>query len=288
MTFKHRRCPILTENMINTVRVVDIKEECPGVKTIHFKIKLKSPKPGQFLMIWMPGIDEIPMSVSGWDNLDNWSFTVKEVGECTKFLSGLKKGDYIGVRGPLGNHFKIPNDSSIRIILIGGGTGIAPLKFLSDELLNQRRTFTFIEGAKSENQLIFKDLLKKNKKVIDELIFCTDDGSFGPKAFASEALENYITKLSKEHHEKIMIYACGPELMMYEVFKICMKFNLKMQASLERVMRCGCGICGLCALDPLGLLVCRDGPVFNFEQLKQIEDFGNYKRDFSGKKIKLN
>ena len=271
--------------MINTVQVLDIKEECSGVKTIHFKIKLHTPKPGQFLMVWMPGIDEIPMSVSGWDNLDNWSFTVKEVGECTKFLSELKIGEYIGIRGPLGNHFTIPSDSSNRIILIGGGTGIAPLKFLAEKLLDQKRIFTFIEGAKTESQLIFKDLL--NKKSIDELLFCTDDGSFGSKAFASEVLENYIKTLSKEHREKIMIYTCGPELMMFEVFKICKKYNLKMQASLERVMRCGCGICGLCALDPLGLLVCKDGPIFTIEQLKQIGDFGNYKRDFSGMKIKL-
>ena len=82
----------MTENMINTVQVLDIKEECPGVKTIRFKLKLQTPKPGQFLMIWMPGVDEIPMSVSGWDNLDNWSFTVKEVGECTKFLSEIRSG----------------------------------------------------------------------------------------------------------------------------------------------------------------------------------------------------
>ena len=133
--------------MINTVQVLDIKEECPGIKTIRFKIKLQTPKPGQFLMVWMPGIDEIPMSVSSWDSLDNWTFTVKEVGECTKFLSELKIGEYIGIRGPLGNHFTIPRDSSNRIILIGGGTGIAPIKFLADELVNQKRVFTFIEAV---------------------------------------------------------------------------------------------------------------------------------------------
>ncbi|MFX1428249.1 MAG: dihydroorotate dehydrogenase electron transfer subunit, partial [Promethearchaeota archaeon] len=62
---------------------------------------------------------------------------------------------------------------------------------------------------------------------------------------------------------------------------------IKFYASLERIMRCGCGLCGLCALDPLGLLVCKDGPIFNSEQLEKIEDFGKYKRDFTGKRISI-
>ena len=273
--------------MMHTVRVVKIKEECFGVKTIFFKINLQKPKPGQFLMVWVPGIDEIPMSVSSWDKNDYWSVTVKNVGECTKHLSDVKIGDYIGIRGPLGNNFTIPKDSSKKILLIGGGTGLAPLKFLAEELMHQKRTFTFIEGAKSKNQVIFKDALQINKKATNELIFCTDDGSFGIKAFAPEVLKDYIANLSKKHLENLIIYTCGPEIMMYKVYELCKEFHLKLQASLERVMRCGCGICGLCAIDPLGLLVCKDGPIFRCDQLEKMEDFGKYRRDFTGKKIKI-
>ena len=277
----------MTENMITTVRVDHIKQECLDVKTLYFNVKLQKPKPGQFLMVWMPGIDEIPMSVSGWNKNNEWSITVKNIGECTENLSNIKPGDYIGIRGPLGNHFTIPNSTSSKLILIAGGIGVAPIKFLVDDLINQKRKFTFIEGAKSENQLIFKEILKSEERNIDEIIFCTDDGSFGTKAFAPVMLENLIPTLSDEF-ENVVIYACGPELMLYEIFNICKKHDIKIQVSLERVMRCGCGLCGLCAIDPLGLLVCKDGPIFNSEQLNQIEDFGHYKRDFSGKKIKLN
>jgi dihydroorotate dehydrogenase electron transfer subunit len=277
----------LTENMITTVRVDRIKQECLDVKTLYFNVKLQKPKPGQFLMVWIPGIDEIPMSVSGWNKNNEWSITVKNVGECTENLSNIKTGDYIGIRGPLGNHFTIPNSNFSKLVLIAGGIGVAPIKFLADDLINQKRKFTFIEGAKSENQLIFKELLKSEERNIDEIIFCTDDGSFGTKAFAPEMLENLIPTLSEEF-ENVVIYACGPELMLYEIFNICKKHKIKLQVSLERVMRCGCGLCGLCALDPLGLLVCKDGPVFNSEQLRKIEDFGRYKRNFAGKKIKLN
>ena len=287
MTFKHKRCQTLTKNMINSARIDRIRQECLGVKTLFFKANLQKPKPGQFLMVWVPGVDEIPMSISGWNKNDEWSITVKSIGECTEKLGEIKPGEYIGIRGPLGNHFTIPKDKFTKIILIAGGIGIAPIKFLADELLSQNRKFTLIEGAKSENQLIFKELLKNKQKDTDELIFCTDDGSFGTKAFTPIVLENYISTFS-ESFEKVLIYTCGPELMLYEIFNLCKKYDFEVQVSLERVMRCGCGLCGLCALDPLGLLVCKDGPIFSSEQLNQIEDFGHYKRDFSGKKIKFN
>ncbi|MFX1525413.1 MAG: dihydroorotate dehydrogenase electron transfer subunit, partial [Promethearchaeota archaeon] len=69
--------------------------------------------------------------------------------------------------------------------------------------------------------------------------------------------------------------------------EICEKWNIELQASLERIMRCGCGLCGLCAIDPLGLLVCKDGPIFKSELLKKMDDFGKFKRDFTGRKVDL-
>ena len=71
------------------------------------------------------------------------------------------------------------------------------------------------------------------------------------------------------------------------LLRVCEKHNIEYYASLERIMRCGCGLCGLCAIDPLGLLVCKDGPVFSLEILRKIKDFGKHKRDFSGKKIPI-
>jgi len=84
------------------------------------------------------------------------------------------------------------------------------------------------------------------------------------------------------------VYACGPEIMIYKVFQICENYNIELKASLERIMRCGCGLCGLCSIDPLGLLVCKDGPVFSSKDLRRMEDFGKYRRDFTGKKIPIN
>ena len=111
-------------------------------------------------------------------------------------------------------------------------------------------------------------------------MFCTDDGSFGFKGFVSKKLEEVL----KEKKFKA-VYCCGPELMIKSIFNICEKHNIEMQASLERYMKCSFGVCGSCALGPY--FVCRDGPVFDSKQLRQVGDFGKYAKLKSGKKVTL-
>jgi dihydroorotate dehydrogenase electron transfer subunit len=285
----------LTENIIQTVRIKSILTECKGIKTIIFNIKNTPlfkrdtlPIPGQFVMIWVPGVDEVPMSLSSYNEEGDWSITVKNVGECTNAIHNLKHGNYIGVRGPLGNGFIFPEDDVKNIFIIGGGVGMAPLKCLSFELHLQNKNFIIIEGAKNRDELVFIEELNALDNSNSQITYCTDDGSFGSNEFASNAFEKMIQNYSKKDLSNSIAYTCGPEKMMYKIFQICAKNNIKLQVSLERIMRCGCGLCGLCAIDPLGLLVCKDGPVFNSEQLKKMEDFGHYSRDFTGKKNSLN
>ena len=281
----------MTENTIKTVRVQKINLECRDVKTLVFNMKSSTdenyiiPKPGQFIMVWVPGIDEVPMSLSGNDGKGNWAITVKNIGECTNVMFNLSIGDYIGVRGPLGNHFKIPVDTSKKIFLIGGGIGMAPLKFLSTELIKRNLKYIIIEGAKNDGDLMFMDYFKVSTTNYSEVHYCTDDGSYGIKGVASDVFKEMVEKLSRKDLSNLIIFSCGPEMMLYKLFQICQEYNIEYYASLERIMRCGCGLCGLCTLDPLGLLVCKDGPIFNSKTLKKIHDFGKYQRDFTGKKI---
>lgn len=285
----------MSENNIFTVKIKRIINECKGVKTFIFNVRdtdlvknYKKPRPGQFLMIWVPGVDEIPMSISGYDEQGNWSITVKDVGECTHALHELTIGDYIGIRGPLGNSFTIPiNDSKI-YYLIGGGIGMAPLRFLATELNSQDMKFTVIEGGRVYEDLIFVDEFYYFQEMESKAYFCTDDGSYGLEGFATDVFIDLISHLSEEERKKIIVYTCGPEIMMYKVFLTCKDNNLPIQASLERIMRCGCGLCGLCVIDPIGSLVCQDGPVFNYQQLEEMKDFGHSKRDVTGKKSKFN
>ena len=280
-------------NSIKTVRVKNIVEECSNIRTISFNMRelevniYNQPKPGQFVMVWVPGVDEIPMSISACNDMGDWSFTVKNIGECTNALFDIKVNDYIGIRGPYGNSFSLPIKKIKKAFLIGGGTGIAPLNYLS-QILNKKGIKTvIIYGARVIDELIFTNNLKNSNNELSEILYCTDDGSYGEKGFASETFRNLIMKESLEQLKSVIVYTCGPEKMMYNVFKICENKKIEVQASLERMMRCGCGLCGLCAVDPLGLLVCKDGPIFNSKTLREMDDFGKYKRDMSGKKIPL-
>ena len=274
--------------MIETVKIKAIKEECEGVKTLKFnRIKNCIPKPGQFVMIWIPGVDEIPMSISSYKEIGEWAITVKNVGECTNSIHALKVGDYIGVRGPLGNSFQIPQEKNKNIFLIGGGIGMVPLRFFASELVKLGYKFTLILGVKEETELLFVNEFLEIQKEDLELYFCTDDGSFGEKAVVTDFFENLIKKSNLEDLRNSVVFTCGPEKMMYKILQICEEKKVEMYASLERIMRCGCGLCGLCVLDPLGLLVCIDGPIFSSKSLLEIKDFGKYKRDFAGKKYPI-
>ena len=288
INLKLKRCLILTENTIQTLRVSKIINDCIGVKTLIFKkpTELK-PKPGQFAMIWVPGVDEVPMSISACDKASNWAITVKNVGECTQSLHKLTINDYIGVRGPLGNYFKLPTDRNKNIFLVGGVIGMAPLRFFAHDLNKSGYHFKIIQGAKEESDLLYLDEFYDYDRESSEFYFCTDDGSYGEKGFASDLFEKLIKDYTPEQFKNTVVYSCGPEIMMYKLLQKCEKHNIEFYACLERIMRCGCGLCGLCILDPLGLLACKDGPIFSSEELKKIEDFGKYKRDFTGRKIPL-
>lgn len=258
-------------NYPKVVSIVDTKIENKNVKTIFFNCS-SSARPGQFFMIWIPGIDEIPMSVS-YINNDIKGITFKRVGDATSALFKLKKGDKIGIRGPYGNYFKINGKN---IIFVGGGTGIAAIAPAVEEAINKKINCKVIIGAKSKEELFFEKRLKDTGA---ELYIATDDGSKGFKGYASDLA---IELINRNKFDQIL--TCGPELMMKKIFNN--RRDTPFQASLERYMKCGIGLCGQCCIGE-GLRVCKEGPVFDDNVLKSVEDFGIYKRDASGKKIIL-
>ena len=114
------------------------------------------------------------------------------------------------------------------------------------------------------------------------MLITTDDGSFGRKGFTIDALEEVLK--NKKNKIKI-VYTCGPEIMMKKVFDICQKYKVELEASLERYMACGFGICGKCMVNDQ--IVCIDGPIFNSKQLGRMPEFGNTARLKSGRKVSL-
>ena len=265
---------------MRTVRIEKIVNENPKVKTFYFKDKLcQNARPGQFLMVWIPGVDEIPLSISGVYPNGLASVTVAKVGEATEAMHKLKQNDLIGVRGPFGNHFEI---SGNKFLLIGGGTGMAPLAFLAEKLAENPCEITFIIGAKSAHELLFLERVKRALSGIkSKVVVFTEDGSFGLKGLATDLLSSLLKQESYD-----MIYVCGPEPMIRKAFLAAKEADISFQASLERIMRCGVGVCGSCMIGKYR--VCRDGPVFNSQQLKEvIDELGKYKINFDGRKIRI-
>ncbi|RLG69100.1 MAG: dihydroorotate dehydrogenase electron transfer subunit [Methanobacteriota archaeon] len=248
--------------------------ENPETKTFYLNTPLEA-EPGQFIMVWLPGRGEKPMSLSGVG--EKPAFTVRSVGPFTKALHKLRPGDKVGIRGPYGRGFTVRGRKTV---LVGGGTGMAPLLPLAQKLVHKGSEIRVIQGAPTKDRLIFVEKLRRLSR--DNHIILTEDGSYGQQGVPTEILEK---DLGEEEYDQV--YTCGPEAMMLEVYRITKKFGVPLQASLERYMRCAVGLCGHCCLDPTGWLVCRDGPVFNQEQLSRIKDFGLTSRDPTGRVVPI-
>jgi len=262
-------------------RVVD---ETPTVRTLYFHDEvLANVKPGQFTMVWIPGVNELPMSVMTSLDFPEAGFTVRKRGESSTALYNLKIGDKIGVRGPYGNSFATENIrvlADAKVLLIGGGTGLVPLMRYLDFLVNPAingASVTLLMGSKTKDEVFFeekaKELIGRNTKLT--VIPVTEDGSYGEKGYVTDVLEKLLQENTYD-----AIYTCGPELMMYKVVKLANEKGIFVQASLERMMKCGVGICGSCCVNED--LVCRDGTVFDGQHLAKNSEFGHFQRTKSG------
>jgi dihydroorotate dehydrogenase electron transfer subunit len=270
----------IAANELRTTRVAEVETESPTVK----KLKFQDPRctkalPGQFIMLWIPGVDEIPLSVLDVDRDGFVSVAVKKVGEATEALQRRKVGDIVGVRGPFGNGFVMVEG---RVLMVAGGTGTIPLLFLAKRLIPRMATGVFVLGARTKDELLFIDELgshfEKNKM---RLVISTEDGSCGITGLCTTPVKRILSKEKFDY-----IYACGPEQMIHRIFELAEIHKTNLEASLERLMRCAIGLCGSCIIGKYR--VCRDGPVFTSKELREVKaEFGNSKRDLSGRKIPL-
>ena len=253
------------------VNIQSIKEEAHEIKTITF-LDTTPIHPGQFYMIWIPEVDEIPMSVSTITPHEK-GITFRRVGEATTSLFQLKKGDKIGIRGPYGNGFRLKGKTGL---FVAGGTGIAMMAPTIENAVQQKIQVDAILGVKTKNELFFYNRLKQ----LDiNLHVATDDGTMGNQGTAVHLAEKLLNNINYD-----AIYTCGPEKMMKALY--ILNTSSVFQASLERYMKCGIGLCGQCCVGQ-GQRVCVEGPVFQKDQLQKINDFGVFTRDSSGKKMML-
>ncbi len=255
-------------------KVSAIRDDSPNLKTYVFKYNLRA-RAGQFVMLWMPGVDELPMSIA-WQTEEEFYIGVADAGDGTHAIhEKIKIGDKLGIRGPFGTSFNFKNYD--KIIAVAGGYGVPPILNLAQKVSSLNKDCLVIQGARNKDFLLYEDLFSKlNLK----LKIATDDGSKGYKGYTTELLEEELKNLDKS--KKTCIYTCGPEAMMVKVAQLAKKYNVDSQVSLERFMKCGFGVCGQCCMDDSGIRLCKEGPVITGSYALEHPEFGNYSRKQSG------
>ncbi len=252
-----------------------------------FTVKFKNRKsfefiPGQFMMVGLPGFGEAPFDICGDPGkTDYFELSVRSVGDLTRKLNALKKGDQITVRGPYGNGLphmeKLTNKN---IVFVGGGCGFVTArsfvyKFIGDQLYKDRSMQLYC-GVRSWDQILFQDEFASWKKKGIEINLAIEDYKKNQnknlcKVFSCVPgrLTDLLDKIVPEKQSTAIL--CGPPVMYKFVIKKLKKLKFRNEdiyLSLERRMHCGLGICQHCAIGPY--YVCKDGPVFRYDRIKRI------------------
>jgi dihydroorotate dehydrogenase electron transfer subunit len=220
-------------------------------------------KPGQFAQVRIDGSKETflrrPVSIHDVDYENNtFKILIQIVGKGTKMLSGLAEGDLLNIIYPLGNWFTLPEKTE-KVLLVGGGCGIAPLLFLARYFKFNGFIPDILLGFRNNARIIeFEEYSK-----IGNVFITTEDGSVGEKGYVTSH-----SVFSTQKYDRIC--CCGPETMMKALAAYSKNRNIICEVSLENLMACGIGACLCCIVDTVkgNICTCTDGPVFNVNDLK--------------------
>ena len=231
-------------------------------------------KQGQFMEISVLGVGEAPISITSSPSRKGFlEFTIRAAGRVTQSIHNLKIGDCLHLRGPYGNAFPFEEIKRKNIYFVAGGIGLAPLRSLINLVFNNRKDFQKIKllyGAKTPDELCFKDELESWKKIPDTEVWLTVDkpcAGWGCRV-------GVVTELWKDtfvHPNNAVAIVCGPPIMMKFVIRELQSSGFKDEdiiMTLERYMKCGIGKCGHCNIGEK--FVCMDGPVFSYAQVKTL------------------
>lgn len=235
----------------------------------HVLIKLTDDKPlpemlpGQFVEVRVDNSPSTflrrPISINNvdYDRNELW-LLVAAVGDGTRQLQKLQKGDRLNCMLPLGNSFTMPTDSTQKVLLVGGGVGVAPLLYFGKRIKAMGGKPTFLLGARSAKDVLERELFEQ----VGRVFITTEDGSEGEKGFVTNH-----SVLAQEHFDRIS--TCGPKPMMMAVARYAFKNDIECEVSLENKMACGVGAC-LCCVEKTvegNKCVCKEGPVMNIKKL---------------------
>ena len=261
--------------MYNSGKVIKVIDLTPRINSyiVLLKKRIKA-VPGQFIMLWIPGIGEIPLSIADIDGM-KIELIIAKKGRVTSYIhKKIKDRDKVFIRGPYGHGFKIINGVAL---LVGGGYGLAPLLFLSKKLKGNKVIHDVALGFRNKEEVFYTNKFKDFSR---KVYVSTDDGSIGFKGYVTDLVKDL---LNREKYN--VVYVCGKEVMEVKVVRECIARNIHVEVSLERLIKCGIGICGSCHIGS-GLLVCKDGPVFDGDKIINTE-FGKFWRLSNGRKVSI-
>jgi len=229
---------------------------------------------GQFNMLYVFGVGEVPISISGDPSIPIMlKHTTRSVGIVTKAILKLRSGDVMGVRGPFGSHWPVNEAVGNNVVIVAGGIGLAPLRPVLYSFISQRDKYgkiILLYGARTPEDLLYKKELEQWRSRFDLEVKVVVDSATGNWSGNVGVVTTLIPKMQLDPlHTMAMI--CGPEVMMRYTLKElqnCGVINENIYVSMERNMKCGICLCGHCQLGPK--FVCKDGPVFCYEHIKEL------------------
>lgn len=233
-------------------------------------------KPGQFNMLYVYGVGEVAISISGDPaEPDTLVHTTRAVGTVTRTMDRLRAGQVIGVRGPYGNGWPIEEAEGQDIVVVTGGIGLAPLRPLIYHVIANRNRYgrlVLLYGARTPNDILYRKEIERWRGRFDVDVLITVDRSTGNWRGHVGVVTQLIPRAPFDPYHAAA-FVCGPEIMMKYTIEALVKRGLPsddVYVSMERNMKCAVGFCGHCQYGPK--FVCKDGPVFRYDDVKRLFD----------------
>jgi NAD(P)H-flavin reductase len=229
--------------------------------------------PGQFNMLYVFGVGEVPISISGDPTQpESLVHTTRAVGTVTKAMRELKRGDVLGVRGPFGSHWPVEDAIGSDVVIVAGGIGLPPLRPTLYQVLSQREKYgkvVLLYGTRTPEDILYRRELEKWRARFDLEVHVTVDRAMGRWHGNVGVVTTLTPKASFDPHSTVVMM-CGPEVMMRFTILELQKRGVAIEnifISMERNMKCAIGFCGHCQLGPT--FICKDGPVFRYDRIKE-------------------
>jgi sulfhydrogenase subunit gamma (sulfur reductase) len=259
--------------------VAEVAQETPDTFTLVLNLAdgrgSKDFMPGQFNMLYLLGIGEVPISIASSPNERRVMHTVRSVGTVTSLLAKLRPGDKLGLRGPFGKPWPMKEAYGMQLVVVAGGLGLPPLRPVILEAIRKPESFegvNILYGARTPQDRVYKGELDRWKSRGDLLLLETVDVGDETWAGSVGVVTTLLARISVDPSRAIA-FTCGPPIMIKFVIQDLLRMGFaedRIVSTLERYRKCGVGKCGHCAIG--SKYVCVDGPVFTYRQLKDLPE----------------